>query len=224
MCEEVGIFKSIGAIGIDSFDSKRMIVMIVTGVLSFITFILICVGLGGSSETDENVINCNWANAEYKLGNKDYYSYVGLKRAVTQEGTDGDTKGVDWADCSGAGYCSDCETAGNNALNSIAIAFVLSIPILVISFIRTSNARDLNLYKVLIIIFSLLSLLLFIIAMGSFGSECYGNLPSDDDYVYGPGFNAISTCFVFEIIILVLHILTPVKKSSEAPADNYTSA
>lgn len=198
--------------------------MIVTGVLSFLTFILICVGLGGSSETDENVINCNWAYAEYSIAGTDYTSYVGLKRAVVQKGENGDTTGVDWADCSGASYCNDCETGGNNALNSVAIAFVLSIPITIISFIRTSNARDLNLYKVLIIIFGFLSLLLFMIAMGSFGSACYDNLPSGDDYAYGPGFNSIATCFVFEIFILVLHLLTPVKKSGDAPADNYTSA
>lgn len=195
--------------------------MIITGVLSFLTFILICVGLGGSSETDENVINCNWAHADYA---GDLHEYIGLKRFVTQQGNDGNTKGKDWADCTGASYCNDCEEAGLNALNSIAIAFVLSIPMLVISFIRTSNARDLNLYKVLSIVFGFLSLLLFMIAMGSFGSGCYDNLPSGDDYEYGPGFDAIAACFVFEIFILIFHILTPVKKSSEAPADNYTSA
>jgi hypothetical protein len=194
--------------------------MITTGALGFLVFILICVGLGGASTTDENVINCAWAQADLA---GDYHSYVGLKRVVTQKGDDGDTKGADWADCSGAGYCSDCEDAGNTTINSIALAFVLSISILVMTFLRTSNARDLNLYKVLTLVFSAVSLLLFMIAMGEFGNGCYEQLPSGDDYEYGPGFNAIAACFVFEIFILIFHLLTPVKKT-ESASDNYTAA
>lgn len=212
--------EAIGNIGLNIFDSKRMVIMIITGVLSFLVFILICVGLGGASTTDDNVINCAWAFAELP---NNYYSYVGLQRVVSQKGEDGDTKGANWSDCSGAGYCNDCEDAGKNTLNSIAIAFVLSIPILVITFLRSTKARDQVLFKVLTIVLCFVSLLLFMIAMGEFGSGCYDELPSGQDYEYGPGFNAIATCFVFELIIMVLHLLTPVKKD-EAPADNYTSA
>jgi hypothetical protein len=196
--------------------------MIITGILSFIVFILICVGLGGASTTDENVANCAWAFADLP---NDYTSYIGLKRGVTQDNDGDTTSSWNWDDCNGLSYCNDCEDGGNSALNSIALAFVLSIPILVMTFLRSTNARDLNLYKILTLVFGLISLLLFIIAMGTFGDGCYDNLPSGQDYEYGPGFNAIAACFVFELFIVLFHLLTPVKKSADsAPADNYTSA
>jgi hypothetical protein len=195
--------------------------MIVTGIIGFLVFILICVGLGGASTTDDNVINCAWAFAEFP---DDFTSYIGLKRVVTQKGDNGNTNGANWDDCSGSSYCSDCEDAGNTTLNAIALAFVLSIPIMVMTFLRSSNARDMNIYKILSLVFGFVSLLLFMIAMGEFGSGCYEELPSGQDYEYGTGFNAIAACFVFELFIILFHLLTPVKKADAAPADNYTSA
>jgi hypothetical protein len=190
--------------------------MLVASFLSFLILLLTCVMLGGASEKDSNVENCAWAYAEFSTDGRDSTSFIGLKRFVVADGkldsTSGSSVGTDWSDCE-LSYCSDCEYAGDSTLKASALAFILSIPPVITSFIRISKEKDTNANKFVSIICCSLCLLLYMVAMGQFGSLCYEKLPSDMDYVLGPGFGAATASFVFEIFVLVIHICTPVIKT-----------
>lgn len=217
MCEELEGCKKLGEYGCDIFHKWRMFFMIISGFLSFLIWLLTCVSLGGASEDDTNVENCNWAYAEYTENGKDLTAYVGLKRFVVSEGTvdsssSTSSDGFNWNDCQGLDYCSDCEFAGDSTLKAIALAFIVSIPPIITSFIRANKDKDTNANKMATTIFCSLGILLFMISMGQFGKLCYEKLPSDKNYVFGPGFGAASACFVFQIFVLIIHVSTPVRK------------
>jgi hypothetical protein len=224
MCEDTVACKRVGAHGYSIFESGRICLMLLSSFLSFLIFLLICVMLGGASEEDSNVENCAWAYAEYSVEGRDYTSYIGLLRYVVAEGTmtsdTGSSKGVNWADCEGVDYCSDCKIAGDSSLKASALAFILSIPLVITSFIRISKEKDTNANKFFSIVCSSILLLLLMIAMGQFGNLCFQKLPSDLDYVYGPGFGAATASFVFEIFVLVVHICTPVNLGSAPLAED----
>jgi hypothetical protein len=191
--------------------------MLIASFLSFLIFLLTCVMLGGASEEDSNVENCAWAYAEFTADGRDYTSFIGLKRFVTAEGNldseSGSSQGTNWKDCDGLDYCSDCDFAGDSTLKASALAFIVSIPPVITSFIRISREKDTNSNKFVSIICCSLGLLLYMIAMGQFGNFCFEKLPSNMDYVFGPGFGAATACFVFEIFVLVIHVCTPVIKT-----------
>jgi hypothetical protein len=230
MCEDAAICKRVGTYGYSVFESGRMCLMLLTSFLSLMIFLLICVMLGGASEEDTNVENCNWAYAEYSVDGRDYTSYVGLKRYVVSEGNadsqTGSSKGTNWDDCKGLDYCSDCEHAGDSVIKATALAFILSMPLVITSFIRISHEKDTNANKFVSIICSSLLLLLLMITMGQFGNLCYEKLPSNLDYAFGPGFGAATASFVFEIFVLIVHVCTPVNQSSaplakDEPQEDY---
>ena len=231
MCDNVAVCKQVGAHGYSVFESGRICLMLLTTFLSLLIFLLTCVMLGGASEEDTNVENCNWAYAEYSLDGRDYTSYIGLKRFVVSEGNadseSGSSKGTNWDDCTGVDYCSDCDYAGDSVTTAVALAFILSIPLIITSFIRISQEKDTNANKFVSITCSSLLLLLFMIAMGQFGNLCYEELPSDLEYTFGPGFGAATASFVFEIFVLVVHVCTPVNSGSaplakdDEPQDDY---
>lgn len=214
MCEDTVACKKVGAHGYQVFESGRICLMLIASFLSFLIFLLTCVMLGGASEEDTNVENCNWAYAEFSIDGKDMTSYIGLKRYVVADGSAGDTggssDGKNWADCKGLDYCNDCEFAGDSTLKASALAFILSIPTIITSFIRVSKDKDTNSNKFVSMICCALNILLFMIAMGQFGNLCFEKLPSDMDYTFGPGFGAATASFVFEIFVLIIHVCTPV--------------
>ena len=220
MCEELHGCKKLGEYGCDAFDRCRMVWMIFSGFLSFLIFLLTCVSLGGASENDTNVENCNWAYAQYALNDQTLTAYVGLKRFVVAEGTVGSTtstaaNGFNWKDCNGAeDFCNNCEFAGESTLKAIALAFILSIPPIITSFIRVNKDQDTNVNKMVTTICCSLGILLYMISMGQFGKLCYQKLPADKNYIFGPGFGAATACFVFQIFVLIIHVSTPVRKAN----------
>mmetsp|Transcript_23501 Transcript_23501/g.24133 ORF Transcript_23501/g.24133 Transcript_23501/m.24133 type:complete len:239 (+) Transcript_23501:92-808(+) len=225
MCEELHGCKKLGEYGCDIFHKWRIFFMLISAFLSFLIFLLTCVSLAGASEDDTNVENCNWAYAEYTEDSKDYTAYVGLKRFVVSNGnvdssSSTTSNGFNWADCSDSVYdfCSDCEFAGDSTLKATALAFIVSIPPVITSFIRISAANDTNANKMSTTIFCSLGILLYMISMGQFGKLCYEKLPSDRNYIFGPGFGAAAACFVFQIFVLIIHVSTPVRKGEVALA------
>jgi hypothetical protein len=193
--------------------------MITASVLSVFIFIFILVGISGSSKADNTVKNTAWAFAKYSTKNVDFNAHVGLNRVVFRNIDEDSTDGYNFHDCTFS-YCSDCEKAGDSALSSLAIAFIFSIPSVISSTLRRNKETDLVMHKVIPVLFGAVELLMIVIAMGSFADNCFKKLPADDHYDLSTGFNVILVALVFQVVVMLLHILTPVVKSTQGLLDN----
>jgi len=199
------------------FDSKRFYFMILGTFLTVLTFIFFCVGLAGSSNEDEDsVIACNWAYLEYSVNGEDYTACYGTRMSVTAD-EDGKATGGNnkYKDCD-TDICSECEEGGNNAIAFLCLAWLLTFPLLIVTALRVTTSRETNSAKGAGVIISALMLLFIIISMGAFG-ECFDEIAdADDDVEYGPAFNCLGVSILTTLIILVLHLLTPVSKEKSS--------
>lgn len=188
--------------------------MIFTGLLSFLVWMLTIVGLGGASQENSNVVNCAWAvsTATDDQG-KSVTNYYGLKRWVVRNEDSGALHGTRWVLCDGndAEYCNECKVGGQHALNALALSFILASLTVICTFLRTSKKSDFATTKIILIIFVSFELLMNMISMGAFGKQCYQELPTDVEPYWGPGFGAVTCCFVFNLFLLVIHSMTPVR-------------
>ena len=99
------------------------------------------------------------------------------------------------------------------------LIFLLLIPLFVFAFLRRDKARDKVLYKITSLIMCAVSLLIMIIGLGSFNSQCIMKLPTNYDYYLGPGGNCMLTNFFFVSFILIVNLLTPVNQEGSSAGD-----
>jgi hypothetical protein len=72
----------IGPVGLATFGKNRVPVMIVALALNLLTFVFYCVGLGGSTSDESNIINCPWALYDFEIVGGKYTYYFGTTFAI----------------------------------------------------------------------------------------------------------------------------------------------
>lgn len=196
------------------FENNRGSVMIVNIAICCLAFILTIVSMSGNSTTSSTVKNGAWT-----LGlnnNDDIIAWYGLQQVVVNN--DGD---YSYSNCNQYSYCSDCENAGHTALNSSVFVFFFNIAMLVLSILRRDGSGDTPTKKVVAVTVMSVSLLVMIIAMGTWNNQCVSNLPTSGSITYalGPGMNCMLTTFLFSLFVFVSHLLTSANGQSgmEAP-------
>lgn len=185
--------------------------MSISGILNALTLILSCIALMGSSNEAEHIINYSWVYSILPTNDKkNSMVYIGLKKVVVRD-ENGHIEDINWSDCGTTTYCDkNCEQVGKDASNVLILAALISIPLVVLSFIRASKVLDkYDGYKIIGVNFALISFLAFTIAVGEFSDECYSHLPSSHEFLYGPGFKVASVGLIFQIVNFIIHVGTP---------------
>jgi hypothetical protein len=216
-CEEVGPLKSVAAFGVGFFKENRTLVMVVANILVILSFMLSIVAMiGGSTDTDEDSNTLKdgaWTVAKLDGGlGTVYYGTKMLKYKNSY------TK---WENCKGSSWCSDCEAAGNTALNCSVLLFLLTISLFISTVSRSRPLWDMVLHKIAAIVTCALGLFIMIIGMGSWNDQCARHIVDDvkGDVSLGPGLNSMVAAFFFVLVTLVIHILVPVESSSQTDTD-----
>jgi hypothetical protein len=203
-------------LGLSMFNSVKFQLMIVIMVLNFIALIILCVSLAGDSETLSVIKTSSWTYGKYKY-NGEAAVWFGLKTFG-----DGDFT-FNYASCDGGDDywdCNVCETPGQTAVSTTAIAFISCLVGIVISFLRMRQGADLTFYKLFAVLTSLVGLFCLVIAMATWQVQCVNTLPTEFlDYVLGPGFNCALAAFFLLCLTCVLHLLTPVSGTADALAN-----
>jgi hypothetical protein len=206
-CEDNSTFQPVATFGFSFMKNKRSVMMIITIVLNLVSFVMLCVAMAGAS-TDPGIVKTSaWALEEFY---GEVYLSIGLTAYTGSGGT------YEWdSDSCQAGYCDQCSTAGQNALNATAIAFICTIGIIILSLLRLRSG-DMVILKVTSCIICVVTFFCLIVAMGVWANQCVGNLPTYFDYALGPGFNCVVVSFMILVYTFVVHLLTPVDFSPEA--------
>jgi hypothetical protein len=190
-CKNVALFQKLGALGSATFDSKRMIFMGVSVVLTALSWILTIVAMAGSSVDNDTVKNCAWT-VQDAHGVDIYY---GTYRVVFDP-TSATLPNQNYEDCSGD-FCNDCEDAGVTANNCAVLTFIMLFFFIALSIARAMPAWDAIMFKSTFIIMSLVNVLIMIIGMGSWDDQCA------DSHITEGGKSAVS-----DLVLCVIHILT----------------
>jgi hypothetical protein len=204
-CEDHSALQPIARLGLSFMKSKRSVIMIITTVLNVVSFVLLCVAMAGASNDSGVIKSSAWTLGKF---DGDLDLWVGLKSFTGVGGT------FEWdSNACVANYCDKCSTAGENALNATAIAFVCTIGIVILSILRF-RPSDMVVLKVTSCIISLVAFFCLIIAMGVWSNQCVDSLPSGYDYTLGAGFNCVVVSFLVLFYTFIVHLLTPVDFSS----------
>ncbi len=186
--------------------------MVISIALSALAFLLICVAMAGGSNQEDNIKAAAWTIGKYSSAGISYTVYYGTV-AFTASGNNGET--TNWSDCSGVDYCNDCQTGGANALNCSVLTFLLSISLIVSSICRANVTWDKVCLKVSVLIEAFLALLIMIIGMGSWNSQCVENLPTSNiSYSTGPGLSSMVAAFFMVLLVLLIHLLIAVERAT----------
>jgi amino acid transporter len=205
-CENVSVFQSIARVGIVSLRDRRQAIMIAMLILMVLSALLLIVAMAGSSG-DEKVIKQTCWTYEYVKGQSGVQAYLGLKN-VAASGTVSS-----WASCAGSSTdCKDCQTAGKNALNSSAVAFIVTLALLICTALRI-RVFDMVVYKNTALLTAGVVMFCLIIGMGNWDAECMNNLPTTGgiSYKIGPGLGAAVATFFFVLVTFILHLIIPVE-------------
>jgi hypothetical protein len=207
-CEDYSSFQPVAKFGFSFMKNKRSVIMIFTTVLNIVSFVMLCVAMAGASTDPRIVKSSAWTLGKFD-GELDLW--VGLKAFTEYDGT------YEWdSNVCGASYCDQCATAGENALNATAMAFVCTIGIIILSLLRLRSG-DMVILKVTSSVVCVVTFFCLLIAMGVWANQCAGNLPSEYEYSLGAGFNCVVVSFMILLYTFVVHLLTPVDFSSPEP-------
>jgi hypothetical protein len=210
-CKNVALFQKLGALGSATFDSKRMIFMGVSVVLTALSWILTIVAMAGSSVDNDTVKNCAWT-VQDAHGVDIYY---GTYRVVFDP-TSATLPNQNYEDCSGD-FCNDCEDAGVTANNCAVLTFIMLFFFIALSIARAMPAWDAIMFKSTFIIMSLVNVLIMIIGMGSWDDQCA------DAHITEGGKSVVSDLVLCDSCInIVLHPLL-VQRSAWDPVSIATS-
>jgi len=203
-CENVSLFQGMARVGFLTLKDRRQAIMIAMTVLTILSCLLLIVAMAGSSTTEKVIKQTCWTYG-YVKGQSGVQAYYGLKD-VTGGGVTSS-----WKSCT-ASYCKDCSTAGKNALNSSAVAFICTLAMLICTALRV-RVFDMVIYKVTSLVTGGVVLFCLIIGMGNWNSECMDNLPTSGgvSYKIGPGLGAAIATFFFVLLNFIFHLLIPVE-------------
>eukprot|EP00959_Pyramimonas_sp_CCMP1952_P291557 6098215-Pyramimonas_sp.AAC.1 len=157
--------------------------------------------------------------AELKIDGKP--AYIGVS-AISWKRREVEREGVKWSDVScpidpssTATYCQDCKSAATGTLATIILTIITQIPQCLLAWKRTKPETDSIRYKVLGIFTGILGNAFGIAALASFARSCYGQMPPAMDPALGAGFIIFLVGFIVDSIVVLLHFVLPVTRSSK---------
>jgi hypothetical protein len=194
------------------FDTHRAYVMYANIVVAILSILLLIVAMSGNSEDSDEIEAAAWAigydGNDNKIGYYGTKAFSGSGFVVTYESC-----------ASSNSVCEDCETGGNNGLNSTVCAFIFICVMMVLSVLRRGDG-DMLYYKAGAVGCGFLALLCMIIGMGSWNDSCVENLPTNNgaSYGMGPGLNCVLVTFLITLFPFLTHLLVATKNSDATPA------
>ncbi|KAK3240961.1 hypothetical protein CYMTET_49230 [Cymbomonas tetramitiformis] len=220
------ICERFGNIGFAYVEERRSAVTIIGTVALTLSVILCICGTAAISTEKDTVKNVNWAHSDVNGGLVEKV-YIGLSSVVVK--TANGSTSIEWDDndCESS-HCTDCKDAATSTDSSAIIACLSKIPAINALYHRRSASTDSPIYKFIGSVALFVGTVSLATSLASFKEGCYDSFQDSDsitvtlesgetvtfdhDLRFGPGYECMAWSLAMNFVLIVSHLLLPVKK------------